>query len=160
MIMTQTSTLMWGRWIFLPLLALNPYVSGAAFALDDTSMKDPTVPPAAWLAAQPAVPGAPAADAVADAAGASNVQVIVVGKSRRFALVDGQVVKPGDLLNDSKVLSIQGDRVVLEDQTKSLGMTPQVEKRTPVSARVTARKKVIVIPAENESSKVLTGSNP
>jgi len=124
--------------LLVPLLAL----SWGASALEGESTKDPTVPPAVWLAAQPSVPGAAPQDAVQ---AASRVQVILVGKTRRFALVDGNVVKVGDVVNDSKVLAIKANRVVTEDESKSLSMLPNVEKKAPASVK--SRKKLVVIPA-------------
>jgi len=135
--------------LLIPLLTL----SWGACALEGESTKDPTVPPAVWLAAQPSAPGAAPQDVVVIA---SRVQMILVGKTRRFALIDGKVVKAGDVFNDSKVLAIKADKVMTEDAAKSLGMMPNVEKKAP--AMVAGRKKSVVIPASSVSSKE-KGSN-
>ncbi len=146
---TVTGTDSWRQLLLIPLLAL----SWGACALEGESTKDPTVPPAVWLAAQPSTPGA-APQHTANAA--SRVQVILVGETRRLALVDGNVVKAGDVINDSKVLAIKVNRVVMEDTSKSLSMYPNVEKKAPTSAM--SRKKSVVIPADSVSSKE-KGSN-
>ncbi len=146
---TVTGADSWRQLLLIPLLAL----SCGAYALEGESTKDPTVPPAVWLAAQPGTPGAAPQDTVA---AASRVQMILVGKTRRFALIDGKVVKAGDVFNDSKVLAIKADKVMTEDAAKSLGMMPNVEKKAP--AMVVGRKKSVVIPAGSLSSKE-KGSN-
>jgi hypothetical protein len=104
--------------------------------------RNPTVPPAAWLAAQPPVPGAPAVMSTDAPAG---MQVILIGKTRKFAIIDGQAVAPGQTYNGSKVLAIQPGEVVLEDASKSLKATPGVEKKVIRPSRLkksggTARK--------------------
>ena len=126
-----------------------PGATGMAIAAD----KDPTVPPPAWLAAQPV----PAGTVVQEpgAADASRVNVVVVGKTRRLALVDGQVVQPGDMVGDTRVTAITGGKVLMVDEEKSLGMTPNVEKKPP--APVVFRKKVVIpeggVPSQQTGSK-------
>lgn len=53
-------------------------------------------------------------------------------------MIDGQVVRPGEAYNGSKVLSIKPDEVVVEDASKSLKVTPGVEKR--VTRPITLKK--------------------
>jgi hypothetical protein len=96
---------------------------------------DPTMPPAAWWAAQsnapattPATATAPAAGTVATQDESSGVQLILIGASRRFALIDGQVVKAGDAYNGSKVVAIKPNEVVTQDPSKSLLLIPGVKK--------------------------------
>ena len=124
------------------------------FAQSAQNMKDPTVPPPAWLAAQPAAAGTGAAAAAQAVAPPARVQVLVVGKSRHVALVDGKVIQPGDALGDSQVAAIRASGVEMVDAGKSLDMTPNVEKKRP--ANVQFRKK-IVIPEDGVSSQQ-TGS--
>ncbi len=91
------------------------------------TLSDPTRPPAAWLAAmQPDIQGVAAK---VGQGGSSGVQLILVGKTRKLALVNGQVVKPGDIYNGSKVLAIKPGEVVVQDASKSLKLTPDVEKK-------------------------------
>lgn len=119
-------------------------VSWEAYARDGAT-KDPTLPPEAWLSAKErATVAAPGKKGDSDAGKVSRVGVIVVGKARRFALVDGKVIREGDVLNETKVVAIRPDRVATADGTKSLGMTPNVEKRAPNLKPV--RRKVVVVP--------------
>jgi len=87
---------------------------------------DPTVIPPAWLAAQPAPPGAAIVVAKEPT---PIVQVIVIGKSRKFAVIDGQVVKSGEILNESQIVNIKSGEVVTKDSSKSLKLNPSVEKK-------------------------------
>lgn len=102
-------------------------------AWGDVTRSDPTLPPPAWLAAQPgAVP-------VVEQDASSGMQLILIGRSRKLAVIDGQVVKPGDTYKGSKVLDIKSGEVVLQDASKSLKLTPNVEKKviTPPSLKET-----------------------
>ncbi|MBS0370704.1 MAG: hypothetical protein JSS57_16085 [Proteobacteria bacterium] len=100
-------------------------------ALGDTRL-DPTMPPATWSAAQAAAPLANTPGSTTAAApspdASSGLQLILIGPSRRFALIDGQVVKPGDTYNGSKVVAIKPDEVVAQDASKSVELTPGVKK--------------------------------
>lgn len=109
----------------------------------DRLVKDPTIPPAAWLAVQPDESGGAALAANSGA----RLQVIVAGKTRKVAIIDGQMVKTGDTFKDVKVTQIQSNRLVMEDEAMSMGISPNMEKTAP--ARVTARKKVVVITGGN-----------
>lgn len=123
-------------------------LSGSPYALEDGSTKDPTVPPAAWLAAQPKAPGAPVVEVTGG--DASSVRVTIVGKTRRFALIDGQVVKVGDIHNGSKVVAIRSGEVVVEDATKSLKMAPGVEKK--MIKPVTPKKPAKIAPVKKSAT--------
>jgi len=98
---------------------------------------DPTVIPPAWLAAQPAPPGAAIVVAKEPT---PIVQVIVIGKSRKFAVIDGQVVKSGEILNESQIVDIKSGEVLTKDISKSLKLNPSVEKKSvsPVLLRKTS----------------------
>lgn len=141
----------------LPLLpAVLAFVTGlfavpaAAQSPNENLTRDPTIPPPAWLALMPKQPGI-------DDLIPARVQVMVVGKSRRIAIVDGQVVHPGDTMFDTKVADIQSNRVVLEDDTKSLRMTPNIEKTAP--ATTSQQKKQITITGDSVPSNA-NRSNP
>ena len=98
---------------------------------------DPTVIPPVWLAAQPAPPGAAIVVAKEPT---PIVQVIVIGKSRKFAVIDGQVVKSGEILNESQIVDIKSGEVLTKDISKSLKLNPSVEKKSvsPVLLRKTS----------------------
>jgi hypothetical protein len=144
-----------GKWLAVALLAA---LATASFAAEEgrqeshvDSRKDPTVPPAAWLALQPAV-----ADAAGQAeTGGLRARVIVTGKTRRFALIDRQVVRAGDTVGDAKVTAIRESTVIMDDEEKSLAVLPNVEKKRPT--RMTAGKRVVRIPEDGASSQQTGG---
>ena len=109
---------------------------------------DPTEAPAVWIAAQPVAPGS-----VPRAMGEASpeLQVILTGRSRKLVVVNGEVVKVGDLYKGSKVVAIRGDKLVLEDASKSVDMTPGVSKAKPAPLRV--QKKRVVLPGGDVSPK-------
>lgn len=111
---------------------------------------DPTEAPAVWVAAQPATPGTQA-----EVAGGPppEMKMTLTGRSRKLAVIDGEVVKVGSEFRGSKVVAIKADKVVMEDTAKSLGVNPNVEKKAPRLAA--ARKKVVVVPAGSASSKAI-----
>lgn len=104
------------------------------------TVSDPTRPAPAWVAAQ-AQAVAPGAAAATGMQQSSGLEIILIGKSRKFAVIDGQVVKPGDSINGSKVVNIGAREVVAQDPSKSLKLTPAVEKKlnTPVPKNKTGR---------------------
>jgi hypothetical protein len=107
---------------FLALLVL-----GLTTSAWGESRIDPTVIPPAWLAAQPIIPGA--ATVVAKEP-TPIVQLIVIGKSRKFAVIDGQIVKSGEVLNESQIVDIKSGEVLTKDISKSLKLNPSVEKKS------------------------------
>ena len=105
-----------------PLLALGWCALASAGTLTD-----PTRPPDAWLAAQ----GSYVTDD-----DASSGQVLLLGRTRRFAVIDGQLVKPGDTLNGAKVLAIRPNGVVVVEENAEpqlLKLTPAIEKKSTTS---------------------------
>lgn len=132
------------RW-FIPALALFWLTNAWSGA-----RSDPTRPAPGWLAAQPnaqaaaAQAGQPNPPGVAPQAvqpnaqgmvpqeGQANgagLQLILIGQTRKFAVIDGEVVKPGDIYNGSKVVRIDAGEVVVQDRSKSLKLNPEVEKK-------------------------------
>ena len=110
---------------------------------------DPTVPPPEWLAIQPTI----ANKATASVEPPSEIQLMLVGRTRKFAMIDGQVVKPGDEYKGSKVIAVRSDQVIMGDTAKSLSMTPDVAKKTPLQI-YSQNKKVLVTPINGETPKV------
>ena len=135
------------RDVLLTLL-LTLGVTGGSWALSD-----PTQPPAVWVAAQPAAPGAAP---VTTGEPSSAMQMVVISQSRKFAVIDGEIVKVGDEYKGSKVVAIRADKVVLEDAKKSLTMMPDVAKKPP--ARFMSKKKRVVLPAGDVSPKAMGGN--
>ncbi len=117
---------------------------GMNVALAD-SLADPTRPAAEWLAAQPPVPGA---EAVAQGA-ASGLQVLVMGPARKFAIIDGQLVRLGQTYKGAKLVGFHADGVVMQkDGNKEmLSMSPaaikKIEGSKPVVGRAKSGKKVV-----------------
>lgn len=109
------------------------------------ALTDPTRPAAEWLAAQPVAPGAPAASNNA----ASGLQVLVVGPARKFAIIDGQLVRYGETHNGAKLVGVRPEGVVMQkDGSKEiLSMSPAAQKKVrasePVAGKPKSRKKVV-----------------
>ena len=113
------------------LLLLIVGLAASAFAHAQTS-GDPTKPPPAWLALQPKPPGAAAVEVDAGSPGA---QIVVVGPTRKFAMVDGQAVRPGETYKGSKLLVIGPDGLIwqTEGRRELTSMSPGVQKTDPAA---------------------------
>lgn len=108
---------------YLLLCALSQGALGSARA---QSVPDPTRPPAAWLATQP---GGAAMTAEQDSG--AGLRILVIGKSRKFAVADGQVLRPGDDYDGAKVRAIGPDGLVVQEDTgsRTLKLAPGIEKK-------------------------------
>lgn len=95
------------------------------------SLPDPTRPAAAWLAAQPRAAGA-AAEAVAEPT-APGVHIVVIGPTRKFAMVDGHAVRQGESYNGSRLAAINQDGLVWQrgGAREKSNMSPNVQKTEP-----------------------------
>lgn len=83
---------------------------------------DPTRPPQIWLEAN----GIMLATTTQEAP--TGVQLIKIGPTKKFALVNGQIVMPGKIFNGSKVVDIKPDGVVTQNASRSLKLLPAVRK--------------------------------
>lgn len=112
----------------LLLLILGMAASSFSFAQSG----DPTRPAPEWLALQPRLPGA---TAVETDRGTPGAQIIVVGPSRRFAMVDGQAVRPGETYRGSKLLGIGDEGVTwqTDGHREFTSMSPGVQKTDPAA---------------------------
>lgn len=117
--------------------------------------KDPTVPPAAWLAVQPVAPGTQAAVSAVDS---SSVRLVLVGKTRKLALIDGQVIKPGDTHNGAKVEAIGRNQVLMEEKEKSLKLAPGVQKNKASSRSGAKQPKRIIVGGTPVATEKQTGN--
>ncbi len=82
---------------------------------DAQPLADPMRPPAGMLATST---GADTASALATAAPARPiVQTIIIGADRRYAVVDGRAVAPGDQVRGMQVVRIAESSVTLRDAT-------------------------------------------
>lgn len=93
---------------------------------------DPTKPSPVWLALQP-VPSRGAAAEVEG--GTPGAQIIVVGPARKFAMVDGQAVRPGETYRGSKLLGIGHEGVTwqTDGHREFTSMSPGVQKTDPAA---------------------------
>ena len=100
------------------------------------AMADPTRPAPEWLAAQPGAEGV-GVDA------APGLRVVVIGPSRKFAIIDGQMVRQGEIYNGAKLVGIYPGGVVLQGDggKERLSMSPAVEKKVRVSKPVPGKPK-------------------
>ena len=110
-------------------------LGGGTTAWGQATLPDPTRPPQAWLDAQPKAAGV---TAEADAGAAPQLQSLVIGPSRRYAIIEGQLVGVGDTFKDARVVAVRPTEVVLRSErgTQTLRLYPDVEKRPvkPVAA--------------------------
>jgi hypothetical protein len=116
------------------------------------ALSDPTRPPQAWLAAQQKAPGAPAGEQESR----PLLQSLLIGPSRRYAIIDGQVLGVGDTFRDARVVAVTPAAVVLRSArgTQMLKLFPDVEKR-PVKAVATGAAPA---PAKAKHRISLTGT--
>ena len=111
--------------------AIGIMALGLSFPGWSQTLADPTRPPAAWLASQAkAGPGASTADAVA-AEAPPQLQSLLLGGPRKYAIIDGQIVGVGDTFKDARVVAVTASGVVLRNEqgTQTLKLFPDVDKR-------------------------------
>jgi len=98
------------------------------------ALSDPTRPPQAWLTAQQKAAGVPAAEQEI----LPRLQSLLIGPSRTYAIIDGQLLGVGDRFRDARVVAVRPAGVVLRSKsgTQTLKLFPDVEKRPvkPVAA--------------------------
>ena len=99
------------------------------------ALSDPTRPPQEWLDARPKVAGAPSAF---EQEAPPHLQSLLIGPSRNYAIIDGQLVGVGDTFNDARVVKVSPAEVVLHSERgiQTLKLFADVEKRPvkPVAA--------------------------
>ncbi len=101
---------------------------------------DPTRPPTDLLPfllrSLPGASTAPTQDPAISAPQAPRVQAVVVGKSKRFAMIDGVVVAEGSMLGQTRLEKVSPDGVSVTGEAgrQFFSITPGVQK-TLVSNR-------------------------
>ncbi len=110
-------------------------VAGSGLAGAAELSADPTRPPEVWLARRaPAAVSGSQANAPTETPSKTDAspRVTLVGPHRRLAVIDGQIVRPGDSINGARVVAIQPQVVILQTggEQQRLRLTPGVEKRT------------------------------
>ena len=108
-------------------VAALAFVLGCLSPAWGQTLSDPTRPPQTWLAAQPKTAAAPAAEQET----APLLQSLLIGPSRRYAIIDGQLLGVGDRFRDARVVAVRPAGVVLRSKsgTRTLRLFPDVEKR-------------------------------
>ena len=107
--------------------------AGAAAA---QGVPDPTRPPPGWL---PHDPKAPKVEAQKE--GAEPVQLLLVGPTRRFAIVRGDLV--GDKTAGTRLVEIKRNDLVVQTERgkETLHLFPDVQKTTPKESATGERNK-------------------
>ena len=120
------------RWAIAALLL------GCLFPAWGQPLSDPTRPAQEWLDAQPKVAGAPPAF---EQEAPPHLQSILIGPTRKYAIIDGRLVGVGDAFNDARVMKVSPSEVVLRSERgiQSLTLFSDVEKSPvkPVAAEAT-----------------------
>jgi len=126
------------RWV-IATLAL-----GCLFPAWGQPLSDPSRPPPAYLAAPPKGAGTSAAEIERP----PQLQSLLIGPSRKYAIIDGQLVGVGDAFRDGRVVAVTSAGVVLSSERgkETLSMFPNVQKHPvkPAAAdtgRVSAKAK-------------------
>ena len=116
-------------------LILITFTSIAIESADAQPLIDPMRPPAAMLSTPT---GTRTAATLANAAPARPiVQTIIIGPDRRYAVVDGRAVAPGDQVRGMRVVRIAESGVTLRDSTGNhleVDLLPGAGKRFSTSA--------------------------
>ncbi len=107
------------------------------------ALPDPTRPPAAWLAAQAKAAPGTAMAGVAEPESVPRLQSLLIGPSRRYAIIEGQLVGVGDTFGDARVVEVRPTEVVLRSErgTQTLKLFPDVEKRAVAAADAETKTK-------------------
>lgn len=133
--------------IYFSLATALTFLAHSGVARSQTQF-DPTRPPDAWLAAQQGAgglaPKAPEASA--------GVNLLLVGKGRALAVVDGQLLKPGEKHDGARVLAIRADGVLVRsgESTQSLKLAPAVDKKPSIRPGVAGKTAATSVQSGNQ----------
>lgn len=102
-------------------------VLAAAPATAATGITDPTKPPPAWM---PVDPKAATKKVEIEEVG-PPVQILLVGPTRRFALVRGELA--GDKTSGTRLLDVKRNDVIVQSERgrETLNLFPDVQKTAP-----------------------------
>ena len=108
-------------------------VAAQSVAWAQGALRDPTLPPPGAVQATPGAAGdaMPGTAAQAGAALAQpTVQLMLVGPSRQYAVIDGQMLKPGGQIDQWHLTRIGANGVVMQSDTGSqkISAYPSVKK--------------------------------
>jgi len=119
------------------------------------TLHDPTRPPsnvsASVAAAMAAVPEGSSLNAEAQKPSGERIQMLLIGRHRSFAMIDGVVVKLGESLNQWQLVSIDRQSVVMRNAavTEEISINPSVVK----TARSTNRSGNSIDSIDNKPSR-------
>ena len=128
---TRCLIVIMGLWIFA--------------AVQAQTMADPTRPPSAWIASQSQPPST---EAMAEQA-IPGVQIVVISPSRKFVMVNGEAVHPGESYNGSRLVAITHDGVVwrregTNERTSMIaGVRKTVRGAEPTAGKAKSKKKTV-----------------
>ncbi len=109
------------KHIHPPLLIALGLAFGVGSLWAQSELHDPTRPP-----------NSPAVNAKVASVSTTpdNIQMLLVGPQRSFAVIDGVVLKPGDNLNQWQLVSIGKQSVVMRNATttEEINLNPSVVK--------------------------------
>lgn len=140
---------------------LHPLIMTVCLSLGATSLwaqgalHDPTRPSDKTSFSRPAAPATGVVSEVTNSDGstsaAQSIQMLVIGRQRAFALIDGVLVKPGESLNQWQLVSIHRQSVVMRNAavTQEISISPSVVK----TVRTTNRKSSSQDPIVNQPSR-------
>lgn len=117
---------------FVAMLTGMLVTQGVAWA--QGALRDPTMPPPGAVLAAPggdaALPAEIAAQQVA-ASAQPAVQMVLVGPSRKYAVIEGQMLKPGGQIDQWRLTHITAKGVVLKSDadTQTISAYPSVQKK-------------------------------
>ena len=96
------------------------------------ALLDPTRPPAAWMPSQARAPGARAQPGSPDDELASPppVQLLLVGATRKYAIVRGELVGVGERSGSTKLIDVKPTEVIVQSDRglETLSLFPDVVK--------------------------------
>jgi hypothetical protein len=110
--------------------AILALAMGAVSAAWGQALSDPTRPPPAWMAAHAkAAPGTMMGDGT-NAEPAPRLQSLLLGRSHKYAIIDGQLVAVGESFRDGKLVQVRPGEAVLQTKLgrQTLKLFPDVQK--------------------------------
>ena len=118
---------------------------------------DPTRPPPDWLPTKPGAEGIASPSAANGGEAPPQLQSLLVSSSRRFAIIEGQLLTVGDAFRDSRVVEVRSTEVLLRSErgTQTLKLFPDVQlhpaktvakkSKSPQTAHPSGDRRSIVI---------------
>ena len=115
-------------------LATLVFLTCSAEATWAQALNDPTRPPPAWMPPDPKA--APVKGATAETTDSGvPVSILLVGPTRRFALVNGEMI--GDKGKGTRIVDVKRNDVIVQSERgrETLNLFPDVKKTPPKKPR-------------------------